>query len=138
MPKYLARSRTDASPEAVWPLVSDLTRHGEWSADPLTVTAVADGAYESVARSKGKEFRAALRVLESVAPRRFAFRAKDATGTYDHVITLEPDGTGTAITREITATDLSLGQKALFYAVLPVVKKPNAQKALDTLASLAR
>lgn len=138
MPKYISRTRTEASAEAVWPLVSDLTRHGEWSADPLTVTAVADGAYESVARSKGKEFRATLEVLESVAPSRFAFRAKDATGTYEHVITLAPEGSGTTITREITATDLSLGQKALFYAVLPVVKKPNAQKALDKLASLAR
>lgn len=138
MPKFISRSRTRASAETVWPLVSDLTRHGEWSADPLTVNALPGGGYESVARSKGKEFRATLEVLESVEPSRFAFRAKDATGTYDHVITLEPDGAGTAITREVTATDLSLGQKALFYAVLPVVKKPNAQKALDKLASLAR
>lgn len=138
MPKYIARTRTDAPAEAVWPLVSDLTRHGEWSADPLTVTPLADGAYESVARSKGKEFRATIEVLESVEPTRFAFRAKDATGTYEHVITLAPEGSGTTITREITATDLSLGQKALFYAVLPVVKKPNAQKALDKLAAVAR
>jgi hypothetical protein len=138
MPKFISRSRTDASASAVWPLVSDLTRHGDWSVDPLTVTALGGGAYESVATSKGKEFRARLEVLESVEPTRFAFRAKDATGTYEHVITLAPDGTGTAITREITATDLSLGQKALFYAVLPIVKKPNARKALDKLASLAR
>jgi hypothetical protein len=79
-----------------------------------------------------------LEVIESVEPTRFAFRAKDATGTYEHVITLAREGSGTTITREITATDLSLGQKALFYAVLPVVKKPNAQKALDKLAGLAR
>jgi hypothetical protein len=134
MPKYIATVRSDASPEALWPLVADLTRHGEWSADPLTVTAAGDG-YESVARSKGKEFRARLEVLESAPPRRFAFRATDATGTYEHVFTLEPDGTGTKVTREITATDLSLGQKALFYAVLPVVKKPNARKALERLAA---
>lgn len=137
MPKYSARVRADAAPEAVWPLVSDLTRHGEWAADPLTVTSVSDGAYESVARSKGKEFRASLTVLESVAPRRFAFRATDATGTYDHVLTLLPDGSGTVVTREISAASLSLGQRALFYAVLPIVKKPNARKALENLAARA-
>jgi len=138
MPKYIVRERTEAAAGAVWPLVSDLTRHGEWSADPLTVTAVGDREYESVARSKGKEFRAKLTVLSAQEPSRFAFRATDATGTYDHVITLEPDGTGTTITREITAASLSLPQKALFYAVLPVVKKPNARKALAKLAGLAR
>jgi hypothetical protein len=76
-------------------------------------------------------------VLESVAPSRFAFRASDATGTYDHVLTLEPDGTGTRITREITARSLSPAQRLLFYAVLPVVKKPSAARSLDRLAEAA-
>ena len=136
MPTYAATARSAAAPEAVWPLVADLTRHGEWAADPLTVTATA-GGYESVATSKGKEFRATLTVLDSVEPRRFAFRATDATGTYDHVFTLTPDGTGTVVTREITAAELSAAQKALFYVVLPIVKKPNARKALERLAALA-
>ena len=136
MPKYIERVRSDATAEALWPLVSDLTRHGEWSADPLTVTRTA-GGYESVARSKGKEFRATLEVMESVEPTRFAFRATDETGTYEHTFTLAPDGTGTTVTREIDATELSFGQKALFYAVLPIVKKPNARKALANLAAKA-
>ena len=136
MPKYIERSRSSASAETLWPLVSDLTRHGEWSADPLTVTATGEGTYSSVARSKGKELRATLEVLESVEPSRFAFRASDATGTYEHVITLAPDGDGTAITREIEATDLSFAQRALYYAVLPIVKRPNARKALEKLAAL--
>lgn len=137
MPKYAAQVRADAPPEALWPLVSDLTRHGEWAADPLTVTRT-DGGYESVARSKGKEFRARLEVLGSEAPRRFAFRATDATGTYEHVFTLTPDRDGTIVRREITATSLTPAQKALFYVVLPIVKKPNARKALERLAAAAR
>jgi hypothetical protein len=136
MPKYTAAVRSDASAETLWPLVSDLTRHGEWSADPLTVTASGDG-FESVATSKGKEFRARLRVLESVEPRRFVFEASDATGTYEHVFTLEPSGSGTTVTREITATGLTPAQRALFYVVLPIVKKPNARKALERLAAVA-
>ena len=138
MPKYIRRATTAATADAVWPLVSDLTRHNEWSADPIEVTATGEGTFTSVATSKGKEFRADLTVLEADEPRRFAFRAQDATGTYEHVITLEPDPAGgTTITREITGTDLSLAQKALFYAVLPIVKGPNAQKALDRLAAAA-
>ena len=138
MPKYTAQRRVETSPETVWPLVSDLTKHGEWSADPLTVTATGETTFESVATSKGKEFRATLTVLESDAPRRFAFRATDATGTYEHTFTLAPDPAGgTTVTREVDATELTLAQKALFYAVLPIVKKPNAQKALDRLAAVA-
>ena len=136
MPKFSATVRAGAPPAAVWPLVADLTRHGEWAADPLTVIEAGDG-YESVATSKGKEFRATLTVLESVPPRRFAFRATDATGTYEHVFTLEPDGAGTRITRDVIGTGLTIGQTAFFYAVLPIVRKPSARKALDRLAAAA-
>ena len=136
MPSFSASVVAAAPPAAVWPLVADLTRHGEWAADPLTVTPSGDG-YESVATSKGKEFRARLSVLESEAPRRFAFRAVDATGTYDHVFTLEPDGAGTRITRTVTGVGLSLGQTAFFWAVLLPVRKPNARTALERLAATA-
>lgn len=138
MPKYIAQRRTALPPETLWPYVSDLTRHGEWSADPLTVTPVGAGTYESVATSKGREFRATLTVLESVEPSRFAFRATDPTGTYDHLFTLAPDGTGTTVTREVTASSLSLGQRALYYAALAAVRKPNANRALERLDEVAR
>ena len=136
MPTFSATVRVEAPPSAVWPLVADLTRHGEWAADPLTVTAAGDG-YESVARSKGKEFRARLSVLASDEPRRFVFRASDPTGTYEHVFTLEPDGAGTRVTRTVSGVDLSAGQTAFFYAVLLPVRKPNARKALERLAAAA-
>jgi hypothetical protein len=134
MPTYAASVLAATTPDALWPLVADLTRHGEWSADPLEVTADGDG-YTSVARSKGKEFRARLTVVAEAPPTRFAFRATDATGTYDHVLTLSREGAGTRVTRTVTATDLTLAQRVLFYLVLPVVKKPNARKALERLAA---
>jgi len=136
MPSYAATALAVAPPDRVWPFVADLTRHGEWSADPLTVTATGE-TYESVARSKGKEFRATLAVTESVPTTRFAFKASDATGTYEHVFTLAPEGTGTRITRTIAATGLTPAQRLLFYVVLPIVKKPNARKALERLAAIS-
>ncbi|MDQ1711747.1 MAG: Polyketide cyclase / dehydrase and lipid transport [Frankiaceae bacterium] len=137
MPSYDASVLAPVPPDRVWALVSDLTRHGEWSADPLTVTAAGDGTYESVATSKGREFRARLTEIESVPPSRYAFRAVDATGEYEHVITLAHEGAGTRVTRVVTATGLTFAQRVLFYAVLPVVKKPNARKALERLAAAA-
>ncbi|HEU0130696.1 MAG TPA: SRPBCC family protein [Mycobacteriales bacterium] len=137
MPKYISTVRTDAAPAQVWPLVADLTRHGEWSADDVTVSPATGGGYESVATAKGREFRARLDVLASAEPSRFAFRATDATGTYEHEFALVPDGTGTTVTRTITATNLSPAQRLLFYAVLPVVKKPSARRSLERLAALA-
>ena len=136
MPSYSASVLADVPPDRVWPLVADLTRHGEWSADPLTVTAV-EGGFESVATSKGREFRARLTVVESVPPSRLVFRAADATGEYEHVVTLAHEGAGTRITRVVTATGLTPEQRALFYAVRPVVKAPNARKALERLAAAA-
>jgi uncharacterized protein YndB with AHSA1/START domain len=137
MPSYAATVVADVPPDRVWALVSDLTRHGEWSADPLTVTALPDGGFASVATSKGKEFRARLSVVESVPPTRFVFRAVHATGEYEHVITLAHEGAGTRVTRVVTATGLTPLQRALFYAVRPIVKRPNARKALERLAAAA-
>jgi uncharacterized protein YndB with AHSA1/START domain len=137
MPSYSASVLAPVPPDQVWALVSDLTRHGEWSADPLTVTALPDGGFTSVATSKGKEFRARLTVVESVPPARFVFRGVDATGEYEHVITLAHEGSGTRVTRVVTASSLTPAQRALFYAVRPIIKVPNARKALDRLAAAA-
>jgi hypothetical protein len=136
VPSYQASVLAAVPPDRVWPLVADLTRHGEWSADPLTVTKTGEGTYESVA-TKGTELRARLVVTESQAPTRFAFRATDATGTYEHVVTLAREGAGTRVTRVVTATGLTAAQRVLFYLVRPVVKRPNARKALERLAAAA-
>lgn len=135
MPKYIRAVHADAAPAVVWPLVSDVTKHAEWSADPLTVTPTGEFTYDTVARAKGKEFRARVEVLDVVPEKRVVFRAIDATGTYEHTISLTPEGTGTRITREISATGLSFGQRLLFYVVLYPVKIPSATKSLRRLAA---
>ena len=137
MPKYIVRSRTSVAPDAVWPLVSDPVRHGEWADDDVTVTKTGEGTYDSTSRAKGREFHATLTVLRSVPETTFAFQAVDETGTYVHTFTLAPAGGGTEITREVEATALSAAQRVLFFAVLLPVKKPSAQRSLDKLAALA-
>jgi uncharacterized protein YndB with AHSA1/START domain len=139
MPGYAVAVHIDAPPEQVFAEIADLTRHPSWAADPLTVAPVAPGqpvevgaGYRSVARSKGKTIEAELQVTAFEPPTRFAFTVSDLTGRYEHVFTLRPAAGGTRVERSVTAT-LSLAQRVLFYAVLPIIKKPNTEAALRRL-----
>lgn len=138
MPTYSVSTRVDASPGAVFAYVADLTRHGEWSADPLEIKAVTgDGGegseYESTAKSKGKTIAARLRVVESRSPSAFGFVVTDLTGEYDHRFSIKPDGKGTIVERRIATSNLSVPQRLLFYVVYPTVKRPNARRAMERL-----
>lgn len=135
MPSYSAAVHIAAPPEAIFGLVADLARHGEWSADPLEIAARDDAHYTSSTRSKGKAIAAELTVVESKAPERFVFEATDITGSWRHTFTLTPNGTGTTVRRTI-AGRLSPAQSALFWVVLLPVKKPNAKRALVRLKDL--
>lgn len=135
MPSYAATVDIAAPPETVFPSVADLSRHPEWSADPLTVEPDGDAAFTSRARSKGKEITAKLTIVEQRAPDRFVFDATDMTGTWRHTFTLTPTGTGTRVRREISGS-LSGGQLLLYWLVLLPIKKPNAKRALARLEQL--
>lgn len=139
MPSYEVSTEVAASPEQVYAVVADLESHGTWSADAVTITPESDTPmapgkrFNSTATAKGRSFLAALELTELSPPRRVAFTATDETGSYEHVFTIEPSGAGSRVTRRITATKLSLGQRALFYAVLGLVKKPSATQTLVRL-----
>lgn len=137
MTSYTVVAEIAAEPATVFGAVADLPSHGRWSADPVTIERIdGDGGpgtrYRSTARSKGKEFTAELEVTERRAPDRFAFRVVDATGSWEHVFSLAAAGSGTRVERRITGT-LSLPQAVLFYAVLPIVKRPSARASLAKL-----
>jgi uncharacterized protein YndB with AHSA1/START domain len=139
MPAYAVAVQIDAPPEQVFAEVADLTRHPLWAADPLTVEPVAPGQpvdvgarYRSVARSKGKTIEAELQVTAYDPTARFAFTVTDLTGRYEHVFTLQPSAAGTLVERAVTA-QLSLAQRLLFYAVLPIIKKPNTVAGMRQL-----
>jgi uncharacterized protein YndB with AHSA1/START domain len=138
MPTYAVSTTIGARPEEVFAYVADLTRHGEWSADPVQIELVEGdggpgGRYRSTARSKGKTIAADITVSQREAPMTFAFDVRDLTGDYHHVFTLAPEAGGTRVERRITTSNLSLAQRALFYVVYPTVKRPNARAALGKL-----
>jgi Polyketide cyclase / dehydrase and lipid transport len=132
VPSYSATIDVASPADALYAYVADLTRHGEWSADPLEVRSSGGGRFTSRTRSKGKEIDAELSVVEQLPPRRFSFDAADLTGRWRHTFTFEPSGAGTRVTRRISGS-LSGAQLALYWLVLLPVKKPNAKRALQRL-----
>lgn len=131
MPSYRASLYIQASPERVYEAIADVERHGEWSADPLTITRTGPDTLRSSV-VKGKPITADLTIVERKPPERFSFDAVDLTGHWNHTFTLTPVGTGTRVTREISGA-LSGMQLLLFWIVLLPIKKPNAQRALERL-----
>jgi hypothetical protein len=139
MPAYGAAVDVDVPPADAFAYVADLTRHGEWSADPLDIRLV-DGAtgvvgshYQATAEAQGKTITARLEVTEADAPSRLGFRVSDLTGDYEHLFTFTETGSGTRVDRRITTSKLSLAQLLLFYLVFFPVKLPNTKRAMARL-----
>lgn len=138
MPTYRAATHIRAAPTAVFDYISDLTRHGEWSADPLQVEALDSGPvavgqrYRSTAQVRGRPVSGALRVTRYEPPSHFAFVAEDLTGRYEHLFTVEAHAGGSWVERRIDAT-LSPMQALLFALVYFIVKRPNTVAAMQRL-----
>lgn len=138
MPTYTASVDIPAPPDIVFAYVADLTRHSEWAADPLTITACEPGPitvgsrYQSLAHVRGRPIPAELRVTDYQPPARFAFVAADLTGTYTHQFTFQPLATGTRVERQIRA-QLSPLQHLLFLLVYRLRKRPNTIAAMTRL-----
>ena len=122
----------------VFDYVSDLTRHGEWSSDPVQIIPLTSGEvavgsrYRSTAQSHGVTFHTELEVTECEPPSRFAFRGADSTGQFDHLFTFQPRDQGTLVTRRIRF-DATLIQWLVFLLVLYPVRIPSAKRTLGRL-----
>ena len=107
----------DASPEAVWAIVSDPTRTGEWSHECVELEWL-DGATVAVPgarfRGRNKQGRAAWSRINEVvdvdAPREIAWRTikspiyRDST---EWRVRVEPHGTGTRIVQTYEVLELN-------------------------------
>ena len=129
----------EASPEDVFPYVSDLTKHGEWAADPLKIEAVDDAeigvgkAYRSEVEFRGKMVTGEEVVTEYEPSRRFAFHVKDSTSEHDHAFTFVPQGEGTLMLRAAHG-QWSFGTWLLAATIGGImIGKPAAKKSLAQL-----
>jgi uncharacterized protein YndB with AHSA1/START domain len=138
MPQYSVSIDIHASAEAVFAAVSDMTKHPQWAADPLKITAASAGPvtvgsiYTSSVVAQGKNIETTLTVTRLEPPNRFAFSLDDLTGHYEHEFIITPQSNSTRLERRVKAT-LTLPQTILFWLVYPIIKRPNTVKALNNL-----
>ena len=134
----IASATINAKPEAVFAYVADLTKHGEWSANQLTIEAVSTSPsiignqYHSIATVRGITLTAELRVTKYQAPVCFGFDGQDSTGKFSHQFTFTPFNNGTKVVRKIDFA-LSLPEWFFFLVTYFPVRRPAANKALRLL-----
>lgn len=127
-----------AAAEAVFDYLADFGRHGEWSANPLSVEPLTQGPpragsrYRSHAEVNGLSIAAEFQLTVFERPLRLGFAGEDSTGKYEHLFTLQPRPGGTHLERRIRF-DLSLRQWFMYQALLYPVRIPAGKKALRLL-----
>ena len=140
MPSASFHVSTDihASPEAVFAYVSDLTKHGEWSANPVHIqplgpeTVAIGSRYHSHAQLNNLQFETDLIVTDYLPPTRFGFSGEDSTGKFQHLFIIQPGPSGAHLERRVTFS-LTRRQWLLFLLILYPIRLPAARKALLAL-----
>lgn len=140
-PSFSVSTDIRADPATVFATVSDLTKHGAWSANELHIEPVdsaplaAGKKYRSTANARGREFHANLEITTYTPPTHFAFSGTDETGSFEHQFTLEKITDGTRLTRTVRF-NLSLSQYLFYLIALNSVRLPAARAALERLKTL--
>lgn len=129
-----------AAPEAVWPWISQLDRHAQWSPKPYRVELVAGepGAVGSRYRSVGavpgdKDHANEVEIVEVLPPMRFALRADDENGSFDNTYDLRAQGDGTEVTWHLAFPPMKGVAKVLAPVLFPIVGKADARKRMQLL-----
>ena len=136
-------SRVNASPESVFETLSDLSRHGEWAANPLKIESVSDGPvavgseYKSSVRFMGKDVSGTLRVTALEAPSRFGFTCDDNNGHFEQEYRLRPEDGGTRVMQRTTG-ELGMLNYVIFRLFGDrMIGKPAARKFHAALGAAA-
>lgn len=134
MRTFSAQLEIDAAPENLWPLVGDLRRHPEWSMDDIEVTEIGADRFLSKVKTGSRTLTAQIHVTTSHPNELIEFRVRDETGTYMHRIGMAQLDDGTLVNRQVTPTQLSLGQRVLSTAARSPIRIPSLHDSLRRLA----
>ena len=95
-----------APPERVFDYVSDIDRHCEWAADPLTVRRAGDEQWQSHLDMGPLKADAVITVERLEPPERFSYVCRDSlSGTYRWTFTLRRTAGGTRLTHRVERLD---------------------------------
>jgi hypothetical protein len=130
-----------ASPEAVWAVIADVTRVGEWSGECRGCVWV-DGADapEPGARFRGRNRRGGLRwsrlseVVLAERPRAFVWRTVARLPYLDSSewrVSLAEDGTGTRVSQSFHVLTIPRPMERLIWLVMPAHRDRTADLAED-------
>ncbi|GAC1519546.1 MAG: SRPBCC family protein [Chloroflexota bacterium] len=134
----------DASPDAVWDVIADVTRGGEWSGESCGCEWL-DGATraEPGARFRGRNRRRGWRwnrineVASADRPRGLVWRTLPSALFRDSTewrIALEPDAGGTRVSEEMQVLTISRPMEIALYWCMPV----HRDRTADLLEDLRR
>lgn len=131
----------EAVPEAVWPWILDLTRHGEWSPKPYSVELVSGEPNQigSHYRSVGwvppndKHHVNDVEITEVVPMSRLELKASDADGTFVNTFELTPVKAGTEVSFHIVFPPMKGVSAVLVPMLFPIVAKPDFKKRMNLL-----
>ncbi len=145
MAQLLITQMINAPIEKVWPLISDITKHSQWSPKPFSVELVSgdNGAVGSKYRSIGfvppaeKNHANDVEITEIVPNSRFVFNAYDANGTFKNTFTLNSVGQGTQVTFQHDFPKMKGVARILLPILLPIAGKKDATARLGMLKAKA-
>ena len=135
----------DRPPDVVFDYLADVSKHGEWSPKPYRVEGstgpVTTGdTFTSIGWLPGdKNHRNDVTVTESSPPRRLVLDSLEKGEHFINTFELQPDGSGTRLTRTFDAPPPSFPLSLAFPLIMAAVIRPDVQKGLRNLkANLER
>lgn len=132
---------TTRSPEDAFGYLADVTRHSEWSPKPYRVEDLSGPVQKGTTFTSygwipgDGDHRNDVEVTEVDPPRRFALRSIEKGQTFENTFVVEPEGSGSRISRTIDLPVPGGVVGALFPVLFAVVVKPAVQKGMNMLGS---
>lgn len=141
MAQLLVSQLINAPIEAVWPWISDINKHSQWSPKPYSVELVSgvDGEVGSKYRSTGwvppadKNHRNDVEITEVIPKSKIVLMAHDENGFYKNTFTLESVGQGTQVTFQNVFPQMKGMGRILVPILLPIVGKKDVVTRLRLL-----
>ncbi len=134
----------NASPEAVWTFLGDVSRHVDWSPKPYRVALISGDAnsvgskYESFGWVPGdKDHRNECQIVESVPNARLVLNAIDPQGIFKNTYVLTSSGSATIVDYSLEFPKLSGVTAILAPIAFPLVGKADIRKRLNLLKAKA-
>jgi uncharacterized protein YndB with AHSA1/START domain len=145
MAQLVVSQLIDAPASAVWPWISDITKHSQWSPKPYSVqlTSGENGAVGSKYSSVGfvppmdKNHKNEVEITEIIPNSKFVFTSHDENGDFVNTFTLAPVGSGTQVTFQHDFPKMKGAGRILLPLLLPSVGKRDAMVRMGLLKAKA-